>query len=248
MSDDEPKPELTGKEIAAKFAEMDKQRSGATPSGDEIDAATRAELEKWFGLPSFAQIEEGEVRVPGMPPPEAADPEVAAVRERRERAIAAVEPRMLDEIAARATSRATPRRERPAIELRLREHMTIADLEAAQRGGSLAEPREVELPPDMQDDLKECTPQALLRDLHRAELDFEKTFEVVDMAADQRLDIVAMVAEAMRTAWRLTAADIGGASPQAEATQLIAELRAERRTPWAALWTAKPLPNRKVTE
>jgi hypothetical protein len=29
---------------------------------------------------------------------------------------------------------------------------------------------------------------------------------------------------------------------------MIAELRAERRTPWPAMWKAKPLPNRKVSE
>lgn len=247
MSDDAAnKPELTGKEIAARFAAMDKARSGDVPSGEQIDDVTRAELERWFGLPSFTQVAESDVPKGAAPIPE--DPEVAAVRERRERALAAVEPRMLDAIAARAERRSTPFRERPPVEVHVREDVAIADLAAIERQHLIAEPREVELPPEMQDDLKECTPQALLRDLHRPELEFEKTFEVVDMAADQRLDIVAMVAEAMRTAWRLTAADVSGPSPEREATALIAELRAERRTPWPTLWKAKPLPNRKVSE
>ena len=33
------------------------------------------------------------------------------------------------------------------------------------------------------DQLEDNTPQALLRDLHRPEIDFQKTFDIVDMAA-----------------------------------------------------------------
>lgn len=247
MSDDAdvPRPELTGKEIAAKFAELGKKTGGGAVSGEQIDDVTRAELERWFGLPSFAQVAEGDIPRGAVLAPE--DPEIAAVRERREKALAAIEPRLLDAIAARAASRSTPFRERPPVQLHLREDIAIADLAAIERQHLIGEPREVELPSEMQDDLKDCTPQALLRDLHRPELDFEKTFEVVDMAADQRLDIVAMVDEAMKTTWRLTTADVSG-MPKDEAIAIIAQLRAERRTPWPALWKARPLPNRKVSE
>ena len=247
MSDDAdaPKPELTGKQIAAKLAELGKQSGGAAVTGEQIDDVTRAELERWFGLPSFAQVAEGDIPKGAVQIPE--DPEIAAVRVRREKALAAIEPRFLDAIAARAARRAAPYRERPPIEIRVREDVAITDLAAIERQHLIAEPREVEVPQEMQDDLKDCTPQALLRDLHRPELDFEKTFEVVDMAADQRVDIVAMVDEAMKTAWRLTTADVSG-MPKDESLAIIAQLRAERRTPWPALWKARPLPNRKVTE
>ncbi len=237
-----PTVELTGKQIAEKLAALTNKPA---VTGEVVDDVTRAELERWFGLPSYTQIEEGDI--PKGAEPIAIDPEVAAVRERRERAIAAVDPRMLDEMAARAQRLATPRHERPEVVLHVREDMPIADLDAIERGHRIAEPREVELPVEMQDDLKTCAPQALLRDLHRPELEFEKTFEIVDMAADQKMDIVALVDEAMRTAWRLTGEDVAR-SPKAEATAAIAEIRAERRRPWPKLWTARPLPNRTVSE
>jgi len=241
--DDKPKVELTGKQIAEKLAALTNKPA---LTGEVVDDVTRAELERWFGLPSYTQIDEGDI--PKGAEPVVIDPEVAAVRERRERAIAAVEPRMLDEMAARALRLATPRRERPELVMRLREDMPIADLDAIERAHHrIAEPREVELPVEMQDDLKECAPQALLRDLHRPELEFEKTFEIVDMAAEQKMDIVKAVADAMRTSWGLTSADIAQ-SPRADATAAIADIRAERRKSWAALWTARPLPNRTVSE
>ena len=245
MTDDAPKKELTAKEIAARFAAMAKKGDAPAVTGEMIDDVTRAELERWFGLPSYTQVDEGDLPRGAVVAPE--DPEIVAVRERRERALAAIEPAMIDALTARAERRAAPTREVPPLQLRVREDVAICDLAAIERQHLIAEPREVEIPVEMQDDLKECAPQALLRDMHRPELDFEKTFEVVDMAAEQRVDIVAMVADAMATRWGLTAADVGAASPAVEATAMISELRAERRTPWPALWNARPLPNRKVT-
>src|SRR5882724_9137742 len=63
---------------------------------DFIDAATRAELEKWFGLPSYEQLAESGRHGGLSAPPPAEDPGVTAVRERREKAIAAVDPAMLE--------------------------------------------------------------------------------------------------------------------------------------------------------
>ena len=45
--------------------------------------------------------------------------------------------------------------------------------------------------PDLEDAVRERTPQALLRDLHRPELYFDKSFQRVDMIADYRVDIAA---------------------------------------------------------
>ena len=113
----------------------------------------------------------------------------------------------------------------------------------ADNVATFAEPREVEISDELKDDLKECTPQALLRDLHRPELDFEKTFEVVDAAAEQRLDIVAEVATAMRTSWKLPPLS---ASPFVESRRLLDEARADRKKPWTEAVVG--MPNRTVQE
>jgi hypothetical protein len=112
-----------------------------------------------------------------------------------------------------------------------------------ERVGSIAEPRTRELSDDLRDDMKDCTPQALLRDLHRAELDFDKTFEIVDVAAAQRLDIVAEVATAMATSWKLPEL---GPSPLVESRALLDGVRADRRKRWTDLLPS--LQTRRVRE
>ena len=82
-----------------------------------------------------------------------------------------------------------------------------------------------------------------MRDLHRSETNFDKTFEIIDAAADQRMDIVAEVATAMRTSWKLPPL---GDSPWEEARRLLDEARAERRKPW--IHSLHALPNRRVRE
>jgi hypothetical protein len=119
---------------------------------------------------------------------------------------------------------------------------SIALLDMTMIDAVVAEPREREISEQLQDDLKDCTPQALLRDLHRPEQDFEKTFEIVDMAAEQSLDIVAEVATAMATNWKLPPLE---GSPYTEAKAMLSNLRQEIRTPWTALVNAQPLPNRR---
>jgi len=203
-----------------------------------IDAATRAELERWFGLPSFEQLE----RQPQVAPAE--DPDVIATRERREKAIAAVDPAMLEAHRRRTDPREDLLKFKPLIDVHVDPSIALLDTSMIDRQASIAEPREVELPPEMQDDLQECTPQALLRDLHRPELDFEKQFEIVDMAADQRVDVVAIVAEVMGTRYQVDARLV---SPYHEGRALIDELRVSRRAPWTRESLAA-LPNRRVTE
>jgi hypothetical protein len=113
-----------------------------------------------------------------------------------------------------------------------------------ERALTIAEPRQVERPDDIEDDLEQHTPQALLRDLHRPESYVPKRFELVDVAAEQRFDIVAEVACAMRTSWRLPPL---GPSLFREADALLADARRVRRDSWPALWAEKPLPNRGAT-
>lgn len=165
--------------------------SGA-PLEQVVDAATAEALQRWFGLPSFDTL----------PPPEPDDAEVAALLERRAKAMAAADPVLLDALARRHGSPDAMLLFKPVLEV-LDPRCALMDYTMADRVITISEPRDVEIPAALQDDLHECTPQALLRDLHRAELSFDKVFEVVDMAAEQRFDIVAAVAEAMATNWKL---------------------------------------------
>lgn len=204
-------------------------------SGSPDETALRRDLERWFGLPSFTELAER--------PPRADDPEVAAVLAQRDAAIAAVDPALSARIRAR-TEDAAERMLRFEATIDLTIDPELARFDASMAGGSIAEPREVEIPEALIDDLKECTPQALLRDLHRPELDFEKQLEMVDGLAAQRIDIVAEVEAAMTTSWKLPPL---GASPYAEGRALLADLRAYRARPWPDLFAAQPLPNRRVS-
>lgn len=203
-----------------------------------IDAATRAELERWFGLPSFTQVAEEKAAAPEE------DPDVIAVRERRQQAIAAVDPAMLEAHRRRIEPPEWLLKERPAIELRVREDVTLLDHSMIDRGSSIADPREVEIPEALRDDLRDCTPQALLRDLHRPELDFDKTFEVIDHAAEGRIDVVRVVNEVMTTTYKIT--PVVTTSIFQEGREILHELRTLRLAPWSVEQLAA-LPNRRVT-
>jgi hypothetical protein len=236
--DDEPKP------ASPQPGGDDRPASEPAPAADApaeqtvkqlLDAKTIAELERWFGLPSFQELAER-----GEPPPP--DPELEAVLERRAKAIAAVDPALLEAHRRRTESGEDLIRFQAVIDVRVDPKMTRIDLEQVEQR-AIAEPREVEVPFQISDDLAACTPQAILRDLHRPELYFDKVFEIVDMAAEQRFDIVAAVDEAMRTSWKLP--PLGGL-PAAEARTLLAELKQERMRSIAHF--LPQLPNRRVTE
>ncbi|MBV8760665.1 MAG: hypothetical protein JO257_25455, partial [Deltaproteobacteria bacterium] len=70
-----------------------------------------------------------------------------------------------------------------------------------------------------------------------------KTFEIVDIAAEQRLDIVAEVQTAMATSWKLPEL---GASPVIESVALLDGVRAQCRRPWTEY--LPELRNRRVRE
>jgi hypothetical protein len=207
-----------------------------------LDPATQAELERWFGLPSVTQLEEE-----GKQAGPAADNEMREVVERRERALAAIDPALLDEIRLRTEDIPDPIGTfKSTIDVLIDENgteMPFFDFAMLDRVISIGEPREVEIPDALLEDLRECTPQALLRDLHRAEEYFDKQFEIVDAAAEQRLDIVVEVREAMRTSWKLPAF---GKSPLEESRAELGSIRAQRKQPWTSF--LPHLPNRSVTE
>jgi hypothetical protein len=207
---------------------------GGKSMADVVDLATQRELQKWFDLPSFEQV--------GAPPPAAEDPELVEVRERRAKACAAVDPALLESIHMRTEVR-------PETLLHNTFHVTIHvdpsivqfDIDAAERQLKHAEPREVEISEELKDDLRDCTPQALLRDLHRPDLSFEKQFEVIDVAAEQKLDIVAEVDAAMKMNLKLPPL---GLSPFEEERRLLVQDRANRRAPWTGI----KMRNRQVNE
>ena len=202
-----------------------------------IDAATRAELERWFGLPSFQQVEEDKAKAP------AEDPDVVAVRERRQKAIEAVDPAMLEAHRRRMEAPESMIQFKPELEVRVDPSVALLDHSMIERGASIADPREVEISEDLRDDLRDCTPQALLRDLHRPEMDFEKTLELVDFAAENRVDVVGIVNEVMTATYKLSGVPT---NIFREAREILSELRTTRLAPWT-LDQLAILPNRRVT-
>jgi hypothetical protein len=207
------------------------------PLSDVIDAATQRELERWFGAPSAMELRDRGVEI------EVEDPAIAEVKARRQAAIALVDPGLLEWI--RMRTQVTPEtliQFDPKIELKVDPGILMIDADRARHGMSFSDTREVEIAERVQDDLKECTPQALLRDLHRPELDFDKTFEIVDIVAEQRVDASAEVARVMRTSWKV---ELSPESPVAQGHQVFAELRAARQRPWVELLPL--LPNRRET-
>lgn len=193
-----------------------------------IDLATQAELAKWFGLPSFQQLAE-DAKTAAVPAED--DPEMVAVRERRQKAMDAVDPKLLDAIYERTEGKSgTLIKNEFHVDIHVREDVGLFDQAMAERQHQIAEPREVEISDELKDDLKDCTPQALLRDLHRSETMFEKVFEVIDWSAEQKLDIVAEVEAAMKMNLKLPPL---GLSPFEEERRLLAQDRAQRREPWA---------------
>ncbi|HEY0483800.1 MAG TPA: hypothetical protein VGD37_40050 [Kofleriaceae bacterium] len=204
---------------------------------DLLDASTRAELERWFGMPSFEQLAEQGV----VPQPPAEDAETAALRKRRDSALAAVDPALIEAVRLRVEPPRELLRPRPPVKIHADPSIARLDQTMIERLNGVAEPRQIELPLGLDDDLRDCTPQALLRDLHRPELDFDKQFEVVDVLADYRNDATTIVGEVMGTQLRLPPADD---TPFQKARALLLELRAERRQPWTDI----KMPLRRVTE
>src|SRR5690349_17528662 len=118
-----------------------------------LDAKTLADLERWFGLPSFQELAER--------PPAPEDPELVAKREQRDRAIAAVDPALIEAHRRRVEKSDTLITFQAVIDLRIDPSMARVDLAHIERKLEVAEPREVEISPQLRDDLNECTPQAI---------------------------------------------------------------------------------------
>ena len=203
----------------------------------ELDAQTQADLQRWFGLPSFDKVaEQGGTT-------EEQDIELMLRQERQQKAIDAVDPALLEAHRRRTEPADNLLPFKATIELVI--DPSIAKLDTTMIAAAVAEPRQRERPEELEDDLKDCTPQALLRDLHRPEIDFDKTFEIVDMAAEQRFDVVAEVAAAMATSWKLELGGLTGIGPWNEAREVLQGFKRGIRSPWQTMFSEQPLPNRR---
>jgi hypothetical protein len=233
-------PDNDDKTVKELIASLGSGGARSTPGGSAelIDESTRADLERWFGLPSFQQLAEQQ-----QAPKPVDDPEWAQFRKRRADALAAVDPNMVEAHRRRVERQRELKLFQSEIEPRIRTDITMIDQTAIDRGHTIAEPRTYDLPSDLEDALAERTPQALLRDLHRPELIFEKMFEWFDPTAEHRIDLRAIINEAL--AFRASSTRTF-ASKVREARALLTEIRQERRKPWTAL-TSK-MRNRRVKE
>lgn len=216
---------------------MSDNQDNDTKVKDLLDSDTRAELERWFGLPSFEQLAEQGI----VPTPSAEDPEIVERRKRQDEALANVDPAWLEAHRLRIESMSAIVTPLPPLELHVDRDISRFDHGMIEHAASVAEPREVERPEDVAEAMAESTPQALLRDLHRPELDFYKAFERVDVVSDFRVDLAATITEAMTPSQALPQS---GATPFQETCALLRELRAERRQPWINI----EMPRRRVTE
>lgn len=207
-----------------------------------LDAATQADLARWFGLPSFTEVEEEAAKAPHVTPE--MDPAVAAAVERRNEALDAVDKTLLESLYTRYDI--DPKDLfifQQELDVQIDENFGAVDEELVAKASSIAEPRSVELPDALIDALKECTPQALLRDLHRAEKYFDKTWEVVDVLEEARVDSSAEARTAMTTQWKMPPREEPAFY---ESRRVWLQLKAERRRPWVELLPS--LSSRRVSE
>jgi hypothetical protein len=199
---------------------------------DLLTPETRAELERWFGLPSYTELEERGIEVE--------DPDAVAAREQRAKAMAAVDPALLDHIEALTYPAEKLLGFTANLALHVEGEILRFDEAMVSRVALIAEPREVDIPDELHSDLQNCTPQALLRDLHRAELFFEKRFEIEEADEQPVVDGSKLVAEAMAARFEAHLE-----SPFLTAHRDILASRADRQRPWAPWLADSKLPNRR---
>lgn len=198
-----------------------------------IDPAMRAELERWFGLPSFGDVEARGATVE--------DPGLKAAREAYERALAAVDPALV----ARHSSVYDVQ---DAL-IRFKEtYRSVLDPSIARFDAGmvrdLAEQREYEWNEEVSDTMKECAPQAILRDLHRVESHFTIALESPYVEAHPDPLGASIAREIMATDWHLDPGSI--TSPLVEGRAALASLRTDR---YLDISSALPdMPNRRVSE
>jgi hypothetical protein len=204
-----------------------------------VDEETRRQLARWFELPSFTELEEQRKAL--VPRDVAMDEAIA----RRDKALAAVDPATLAAIERRNAASASMLDEpREVLSLSAERDTALVDLDLIDRGYQVGEPREFSLSPSLDDNLRECAPQALLRDLHRPVTTFYKAFEISDDIAATRVDASREAHAAMTTSWKI---ELEVRNTFAEGCESWDEARAERRMSWQRVY-ALNLANRRVRE
>lgn len=199
-----------------------------------IDPAMRAELERWFGLPSFGDVEAG-----AATPVE--DPDIKAVREAQERALAAVDPALL--------ARHSAIYDVQDALLRFKQtYKSVIDPSIARFDPTMvrniAEERQYEWRDEIADAMKECAPQAILRDLHRVETHFTIALESPYVEALPNPLGESIAREIMATDWQVD--PVSPTSLLAEGRAALASLRTDR---YEDISRALPdMPNRRVSE
>ena len=200
----------------------------------KVKEMLEADLARWFTLPSIEQVEEQQAAEAPT------DAEMEQVIERRAKACAAVDPTLVTAIHERTDENPRdlicfkPELEVQPYDLGIVDESLVAKI--------AAEPRMYGLPPELKDDMRDCTPQALLRDLHRPELEFTREMEVIDIAAETRVNVAEVVESVMTMRFKPDRR----VSPLVETDRILAELRQRRRKSW--LEGIATLPNRTVQE
>ena len=201
-----------------------------------------ADLQRWFGLPTYTELaEEGKT---AAIPAEAVDP-YKEVRERRDKALAAVEPWFLAGIHERHAKPWSLIKFKAVIDVKVRLGMELFD-ESMATSRATAEPREVKRSEQIEDDLRDRTPQALLRDLHRAVRYYEKEFHIYDSEAGKAFATPSdEVAKMMTTDLRLPPLpDL----PGVDLRNMMAASVSELAQPWKELPKRNRMVNRRIKE
>lgn len=179
--------------------------SGRVPQ-NELDPNTIAQLASWFGAPAQSIVEteraiargqaDPAARRPGARPPadpdddgadhpddrKHTDPEIRALWRRRRRAMAAVDPAFLAYFESLTTRGDDHLRIPEPPELAIETSIARFDIEAWRL--NFLEIREWEIDEYLHDEMRERTPQALLRDLHRPVTEWPLALEPVDLGVD----------------------------------------------------------------
>jgi len=183
---------------------------------DEIDPVLVERLMAWFGDgPPIGEETSRE------------DPEMAEMRRVRERACAAAEPWLLERIENHLLRADDPLTLPPPPPSMI--DLSLPKFDLARWGlRSVGEMREVEPPDELYDALRCCTPQALLRDLHRPVFHFRLQMVPVPVAGILSNDAHDQVRQLMRDSYS------AGAQPTSSsiAAQELADLKHLLSQPW----------------
>jgi hypothetical protein len=169
------------------------------------DPALVSQLEAWFGLPSFQQLDDEAAAAAAAAPREASA--VEKVQERRREVLAQIDPALLAHVMRHAGVAEHLRVDDPPPRP-WEGRVTAFDPTAIPAEITEDDWREVYIPNELRKDLKVSTPQAFLRDLHRPEKEFyvrmQPPWDDFDPEqAQAEMDVMAPVRETLRRDYRV---------------------------------------------